>query len=201
MTEQPRGQWKNKAIPIVLFLIFLSPVLGSWFLAFYTDFMRDSSGTLQHGMLIDPPQLLEDISLTDPVQAREIPLHGKWTMFTVVKAECGNECKENLYRMRQISLAMGKEMHRVQRVVLLDDVMPQNSVAETLKDYPGQLVLSAGKMNAGFMSHFAAENKKYDHAIFLIDPLGYLMMCYPPDTDPVGIIKDMKRLLRNSSIG
>ena len=39
------------------------------------------------------------------------------------------------------------------------------------------------------------------HRIYIVDPRGFLMMSYTPDTDPAGIIKDLKRLLRYSSIG
>ena len=37
--------------------------------------------------------------------------------------------------------------------------------------------------------------------LYLIDPLGNLMMSYPSGTDPVGIIKDLKRLFKYSGIG
>jgi len=201
MTEQLHGRWKNRVIPIVLFLIFLLPVLGSWIMAFYTDFMRDKSGTLQHGILIDPPQMLENVKLADSAQGEQTWLHGRWTMLAVTQGECEKNCQENLYRMRQIRLAMGKEMHRIQRVILLQDMNLQNSIGDILKNYPGQLVLSQDDIDDAFKSYIFSQNKINNHAIFLIDPLGYLMMCYPPDTDPAGIIKDMKRLLKISRIG
>jgi hypothetical protein len=37
--------------------------------------------------------------------------------------------------------------------------------------------------------------------IYVIDPLGNLMMFYAADTKPKGMLEDMKRLLRLSSIG
>jgi hypothetical protein len=37
--------------------------------------------------------------------------------------------------------------------------------------------------------------------IYLIDPLGNLMMSYAPDAKPKGMLEDMKRLLRLSHIG
>jgi len=39
-----------------------------------------------------------------------------------------------------------------------------------------------------------------DH-IYLIDPLGNLMMRYPRDPEPARIIKDLQRLLKYSRIG
>jgi len=37
--------------------------------------------------------------------------------------------------------------------------------------------------------------------VYLIDPLGNLMMSYAPDAKPKGMLEDMKRLLRLSQIG
>ena len=37
--------------------------------------------------------------------------------------------------------------------------------------------------------------------VYLIDPLGNLMMSYAADAKPKGMLEDMKRLLRLSSIG
>ena len=39
------------------------------------------------------------------------------------------------------------------------------------------------------------------HRVYLIDPLGNLMMFYTPEAKPKGMLDDMKRLLRLSSIG
>jgi cytochrome oxidase Cu insertion factor (SCO1/SenC/PrrC family) len=39
------------------------------------------------------------------------------------------------------------------------------------------------------------------HRIYLVDPLGNVMMSYAPDAKPKGMLEDMKRLLRLSSIG
>jgi len=37
--------------------------------------------------------------------------------------------------------------------------------------------------------------------IYLVDPLGNLMLRFPPDPDPSRMIKDLERLLRYSRIG
>jgi len=42
------------------------------------------------------------------------------------------------------------------------------------------------------------ERKLY---IYLVDPLGNLMMRYPRDPDPAKLLKDLQRLLRYSRIG
>jgi hypothetical protein len=39
------------------------------------------------------------------------------------------------------------------------------------------------------------------HRVYVIDPLGNVMMFYEADARPKGMLEDMKRLLRLSSIG
>ena len=65
-------------------------------------------------------------------------------------------------------------------------------------DYPGLLFLSTQDAGQGFLSTFFREHDITDQGLFLVDPRGYLMMYYPYDTNPSGIIRDLKRLLRLS---
>jgi len=51
-----------------------------------------------------------------------------------------------------------------------------------------------------FLAAFPAEHDLGDH-IFLIDPRGNLMLRFPRDADPSGVIKDLRRLLKYSAIG
>jgi hypothetical protein len=37
--------------------------------------------------------------------------------------------------------------------------------------------------------------------VYLIDPLGNLMMCYSVDARPKGMLEDLKKLLRLSHVG
>ncbi len=200
MTEAPAGRWRSRAIIIAVFLLFFLPILVSWYLVFFTDYKHDAKSGTQHGILINPPRQLEDIALKDPLSGKITSLHGKWAMFMIVNADCDHGCTENLYRMRQIRLAMGKEMHRVQRASYMADINVSRKADKIFADYAGQLLLSSSDTDDGFLSTFIIDGEVYDHAIFLIDPFGFLMMVYPETTDPSGIIKDLKKLLRISKI-
>jgi hypothetical protein len=95
--------------------------------------------------------------------------------------------------MRQVRRAQGKEMPRVARLwFVTDGVAPR---AEVLSAIEGTLVAPAP---AGL--DFPAEQSVSDH-IYLVDPLGNLMMRFPRDADPSRVIKDIQRLLRASSFG
>ena len=94
-------------------------------------------------------------------------------MLFFVDGPCEAECEENLYRLRQIRDKLSK-------------------------NYPGQLYASKNNLGENYLHLFQDLKLNDQGAIFLIDPRGFLMMRYPGDTDPSGIIRDLSRLLRIS---
>ena len=78
-------------------------------------------------------------------------------------------------------------------------------LTEQFINYPGQQVIS----NSATDSNLLLDNFRLDDAvnpikagrIYISDPLGNLMISYPADINPKGILKDLKKLLRASRIG
>lgn len=197
-------RFKNRVILILIILIFVAPLAGSWLLLNFTD-IAEKHGKNNHGDLIIPPRPLPNIKLIDPLsEANKGQLHGKWSMLYIADSSCDQICIENLYRMRQIRLATGKHYKRIQRVLLIQQGNA-GGLAQIFKDYSGQLLMTTDNINVNkFMDNFRFERTEIParkHRIYLIDPLGNLMMRYSPDTNPAGIIKDLNRLLRASRIG
>jgi hypothetical protein len=117
-------------------------------------------------------------------------LRGKWVLVSFDAAACGAHCEKKLYFMRQARRAQGKEMERVERLwILTDSGAPR---AELLVSMEGTLV--------GRMSSQGFPGNAKDH-IYVVDPLGNLMMRFPRDPDPSRIIKDLQRLLKLSRVG
>ena len=201
MSEQA-GQSRSRTKLFLLLLMFLLPVAGSWYLVFFTDYARDGEG-VEHGELIKPPRQLENaqlIRVREPISG-QTTLHGKWSMLFFVEESCEKSCEESLYRLRQIRLATGKEMQRVQRVAVVNE-----NEAPTFSDYlgnnyPGQLYVLNNDLGEKFFYQFQDLKLNDKAAIFLIDPRGFLMMRYSSETNPSGIIRDLSRLLRISSEG
>jgi hypothetical protein len=194
-----RSKSRSRLIVIVLVVIFAAPMTVSWLLFRFTDVGRGSGG---HGDLIQPPRPLPDMPLADPAGAAG-RLHGKWTLLYLAPAECTAPCADALQRMRQVRLALGTDADRVQRVLILAgrEEPPSGQLAES---WPGLYVLiGAGTrfVPIDTFSAAAGEDPLSAGRLYLIDPLGMLMMSYPPQADPAGIIKDLKRLLRYSRIG
>jgi hypothetical protein len=109
---------------------------------------------------------------------------------------CGESCRKQLYYMRQVRLAQGANRERIERVWLItDDRAPSPEIAALVEDVA--LVRAGG---SALVAALPAPHDPSDH-IYLVDPLGNLMLRFPRDPDPKGIVKDLQRLLKVSRIG
>jgi cytochrome oxidase Cu insertion factor (SCO1/SenC/PrrC family) len=206
MTDSPSGaraglaRWKI----VLLAALFAAPPLVAYVL--YQSGWR-SERTLNHGELVQPARPLDDVALAtlEGRPHRLLALRGKWTLVYFGPAECLKPCIDNLYKMRQVHLAQGKDMERVQRVFIVTDPKALDLLRDTLKDYPGTLVLTGESDAIGQVARqFAVSaGSPLDnlHRLYLVDPLGNFMMSYPADADPTGLRKDLVRLLRVSRVG
>ena len=198
--SDPIDQSRSRTKLILLILMFFLPVAGSWYLVFFTDYARDGKGGAEHGSLINPPRQLENVSLlrVNERSTEQVSLYGKWSMLFFVDGPCAAECEESLYRLRQIRLATGRRMQRIQRIAIIDEVESLRFSDNLSENYPGQLYVSRKDLGEDFLQQFQRLELDDKSAIFLIDTRGFLMMRYPGDTDPSGIIRDLSRLLRIS---
>jgi cytochrome oxidase Cu insertion factor (SCO1/SenC/PrrC family) len=194
---------KNKIIIAAIIIVFTGPLILSWFIFNHTDFL-EARGTSNYGQIITPPILLEDFSLVDPTNLeRKNTLYGKWSMIFVAES-CDEICMENVYRMRQIHMGIGKHSLRVQKVLFLTNQHP-GELSKLFIKYAGQQVINTDSVDLDalldkFRSEKVINPTKAGH-IYISDPLGNLMMSYPSDINPKGILKDLKKLLRASRIG
>jgi cytochrome oxidase Cu insertion factor (SCO1/SenC/PrrC family) len=123
-------------------------------------------------------------------------LRHHWSLVYLARAECDDACRAALYNGRQMRLALGRLMDRVQRVYLyVGDPLGQAFLAD---EHPDLLVASAaGPEGRALLEALTGQPEGY----WLVDPLGNAMMRYPPDEPPRGMLEDIKRLLRLSRIG
>ncbi len=184
-------------------LFFLPAILAS---ILYFAGWRPSS-QVNHGELVQPARPINDVALktVDGSLLAFKALRGKWLMVYFGTSACQSACVHNLYKMRQVQIAEGKDADRITRVFVVTDGATPPTLLATLKDYAGmrvltgppaaiealaqQFVLPAGSPLAGL------------NRIYIVDPVGNLMMSYPVDADPSGMRKDLVRLLQVSQIG
>ncbi len=118
-------------------------------------------------------------------------LKGKWIFLALDNTDCSPVCVQKLYKMRQIRLTQGKEMSRIERVW----VTSKNQ--SFLSEYPGMWVVKTDLSVAASLPAPSSPNGY----IYLIDPLGNVMMRYPQNIEPKKVVKDITRLLKVSSVG
>jgi len=150
-----------------------------------------------YGQLL-PPAPIADHGLrqADSSEFKFDALKGKWVLLMVDSGACDAFCQRKLYQMRQVRLTQGKDMERIERTWLIeDDVRPSSELAA---EYEGTRMLSA--RGSETLSRLPADRSVRDH-IYIVDPLGNLMMRYPRDADPSKMKKDLTRLLRVSAVG
>src|SRR5690242_5062687 len=143
----------------LIFLVCAAPlVLGT--LAWY--FRWGTPGTANYGELL-PPRVVDDA----PLKA----LRGKWVLVTFDAAACDARCEKKLFVVRQVRRAQGAGAERMERLWLVTD--GGRPRAELLAAIEGSRVERSAESGM-FPGDPLAQ-------IYLVDPLGNLMMRYPAD--------------------
>ncbi len=173
---------------LLLAMIALAPIVASY--AAYYFFPREAR--VNYGALLAVPAPALDGTSFDGKRFTLTELRGHWVLLIVGGERCEAACVRMLYATRQARTMQGPEQERIVRaVVLTGDDPPQ---AEILAQHPGLMVARSGE------SALAALPTRTD-AIYLVDPLGNLVLRYSDDPDIRRLAKDLERVLRASNVG
>ncbi len=190
-TEQPKmGAGRLQLLAVAA--VFAVPLaLAAWM--YYFDSMVPDSATNKGALL------LPTLSLRDELPQSE--LHNEqsdqWLMLYAGSAECGDDCDKALVRLRQSRLMLGKDMRRVGRVFLRGESAPDT--VDISEQHVGLITISDKDLIRLLEEKRPKELQQ--GGCYLIDPLGNLVMYFPPDLDPKEMVGDIKHLLKLSHIG
>ena len=186
------SHWRRYRVLYAVIAVCIAPVLGSY-LAYY---VFPPSGRANYGTLITPRAAPETplVGLDGRAFAFE-QLRGKWVMLVAADAACDDRCASALLQMRQQRLMTGKERDRVERVWLITDNAPLSTLL--LREYEGTYFVRAPA--AVVREFLAPDASSTEGHVFLIDPMGNLMLRWPHDPEPQQVKKDLARLLTASS--
>lgn len=188
-----------------LYLILGIPTIGILLTTLYYFYVVGTGielGTHNAGELIRPPKNINEISLQKDGEARQWDItSGQWTFLVVGGGQCDEACQEQLYLARQIRLAMGKDLPRIDHVYLnLDEGIDEAMTSLIEDEHPQLKILYADREEA--LSWFAREEPKMDLlqgiSFYLVDPAGWVMMYYHSEHHYRDIISDVKFLVKNS---
>jgi cytochrome oxidase Cu insertion factor (SCO1/SenC/PrrC family) len=190
------GKRSNRMLFIVL-AVCAAPLI----LSYLSYYVIKPEGRTNYGDLIDPRAYpIPDLGLQqlDGKPASLEQLAGKWILLQVDQAACAKPCTDKLYYMRQLRLTQGKEMDRIERVWLITDDAPLDTAL--MKQYDGTRLMRVDPKKLAAWLPVKEGTQAADH-LYMIDPLGNLMMRFPKDPDANKIKKDITRLLKASRIG
>ena len=194
---------RRRAVFLIVAAVFFLPLAIAAYL-YYAPSAWRPAGMVNRGILIDPPRQLPQIVL--PIMQGGVTpadfLRHRWTLVYVGGGACDERCHAALYQMRQVRLALNQDMERVQRLFVATDGCCDRPFLE--REHPGLVVALGRSEAAAHLLKFFPEDAGPVAAagrIYVVDPLGNLMMAHPRDSNPKYLLEDLKRLLKLSQIG
>lgn len=185
---------------IGLAALFFIPLMGAFWL-YYAGGWRPA-GSTNHGELISParPLAQNDFVTLGGSAAKEDLFRGKWTLLYIDDGRCDDTCRQALWTIRQTRLLLAEDMDRVQRVFIAESNCCDSAFLTT--EHPGleTLQLQGDKAQA-WLDQFPRDAAGVTPYIFIVDPLGNLMMRFDSRQNPKGLLQDLEKLLKLSHIG
>ena len=183
---------------LVILAMFTLPLALAWMMN--SGAIRyESASTVNLGKLVSPPVPLDWSGVESIASgAASTGFSAYWVILLAVPASCDSSCLESVTQLRQVRRAAGKDHTRIKIVLLVESLSSMDQVAELLAIDPGfDLVGSASE---AFLATLVKADKpgagmEMKPTIYLLDPLGNIMMTYQGESSPSKLSKDLKRLL------
>ncbi|RUO63016.1 hypothetical protein [Pseudidiomarina insulisalsae] len=176
---------KSRATFIGVILAFALPVIGAKFVLDQSWYQ--GAATNKGTMLVPPIELGETLNQRLPEG---------WNVALIADNECGTPCEQALYAMNQLDIALGKETDRVTPLVFSKEPLAFN-----LDNTP--------MVQAVYDSAIIARLSDLPpHQLFIIDPLGNVMLHYETyaneeqmRAEAKDLLADLRTLLKLSRVG
>lgn len=172
-------------------IMLLALVIGPMFLAtamFYGRFWIPE-GRSYHGELIGGRATLAELGVPF------VPDKG-WQLLVSAPEACAKECLQLIYLARQIHIGLGREASRANHAVALASPLPEAESERLLKEYPQLLRY---QLNPHDYARELPDNGTPQ--LWIVDPLGNLVLRYAPDSQGKDILIDLRQLMKISNIG
>lgn len=197
ITEQEM-QRKGRKVFLLMLVFFIVPIIVV--ILMYKLNWKPSGTSL--GELVNPPRLLTPPSELKSNDGSLLPAQlwkDKWSV-VYIAGECEKNCLNKLHDMRQLHVSLYKDSDRAQRVL----ITTTQDVTHIKHDYPDLIVINQPISNVTkFLEQFQINGEDFttSNRLYLVDPLGHLMMSYQPKVPLADVRKDVTRLLRYSWAG
>ena len=192
---------KNRRIIIFIFAMSIVPFGIAWYLSSNMNWMGNGTN---NGELITPVVTTERnelIGFDDFSRKNMDELKGHWVLVNVIpNNDCNTVCQQAIHKTKQLRLMMNKDLTRIRRLVLIILEVNADKAQHWWKD-------DARLIRTKPVSSLVEKLKKIRNGnvpegmLFIMDPLGNLMMQYEPEFDPYKVKSDLRKLLKISQIG
>lgn len=177
-----RGRWQLLAL---LSMVLLPMLLAT--AMYYWQFWVPDNRTY-HGDLIADGSTLNDLGIQqDPDQ--------RWQLLVTAPDDCNDACRQLVYLARQIQIGLNRETSRASHGLASAAPLSADYSAELTREYPqlGRYALD--------LEHYQQLAKDRQPKLWIVDPLGNLVLSYSPESNGRHILKDLLLLLKLSQIG
>lgn len=189
-----------------LLAVSLAPVIFAFLAYYFPSLGLRPDGTSNYGEIIDPQRPMPDaaqLALTDE-EGNPFDLHsmkGQWLLISADNANCPEECVRKLFILRNTHASQGKEVERLNRLWFVTDQAPIAPVVD--EAYRGTIALRAdpAQLAQWLVPGQADVQTALEKGMWIVDPLGNLMMAFPENAEPERVRTDVRTLLKNSHIG
>ena len=147
--------------------------------------------TANHGQLLNPslPLPASGLLTTDGQALATAELGDKWLLLLSGNGPCDADCTSQIDEMRRIQVALNKDMGRLRRVVLSDQ-MSDAEFSAARQRQPDLLVAAAPQ------NWLPGATGNTGYRLHIVDPQGRLVMDYPADAAAKDVRADLERLLK-----
>lgn len=163
-------------------LVLFGIAFASLGIAWLTYFLVSGSGvmgTTNQGEFVDPPRHVASLFAAEqPFNTRE-----KWWLWYVAP-QCDATCAKTMHDLKSVHVLLNRDSTRVARAMLTNNADP------------GQLSLEEQDK-----VELLGLPQDLQPGVYIVDPIGNLVLRYAIDTPPKPVLEDLKKLLKLSQIG
>jgi cytochrome oxidase Cu insertion factor (SCO1/SenC/PrrC family) len=175
---------RNRILLVGLFAITIVPMFGAFWL-YESSRSAAPWATTNRGELLNPIVPVADLRLASADGASSMHNSGQWWLIVVTEDGCTSDCQNAVHQLRQLHILLGRDATRVKRGLVS---LGGATVDASLAQYP-ELV------------RFTGETAALLPGVYIIDPLGNIVLRYDYHSAGKPVLEDLKQLLKVSHIG
>ncbi len=180
--------------------LFVMPLVLAW-LMYKGVVGAGPTATDNEGRLVIPTRPVDwaDVEIDDPAPGAPA-LDGAWVILYPVADPCRPDCQERVTELGQVLRATGRHADRVRVALLLPQPGPTSGAEPIRETNPAAYHLrNASSAFSEALRQAGVGSPR--PSVYLVDPLGNIMMTYTEEDGMASLLQDLEKLLARSKAG